>query len=149
MYSRIDEIRAIEAMATFNRRKWSRYGILSYMKFLLKSNLWFPIYEDGGYAALSPEGKLAYCKNYFSIITPFIRDAAGRQALNPVYMDLLDFLIGNRGDIQSFMGQNSGLQKIAEDTIDAVRLLFSDKNRAEQVIQMVKAYMQNLNAKDL
>ena len=58
-------------------------------------------------------------------------------------------LIGNSGDIQSFMGQNSGLQKIAEDTIDAVRLLFSDKNRAEQVIQMVKAYIQNLNAKDL
>ena len=28
MSSRIDEIRAIEAMATFNRRKWSRYGIL-------------------------------------------------------------------------------------------------------------------------
>lgn len=149
MLNRMDEIRTIEAMAIFNRRKWSRYGILSYMKFLLTSNIRFSTYKDDEYEAMSPENKLAYCKNFFSTITPFVRDTNGMETMNPIYMDLLDFLIDNKGDIQSFMEEYSGLQKIAEDIIAAVQHLFTDQKSAEQVIQMIRAYIQSLNVRDL
>ena len=149
MLSRMDEIRTIEAMAIFNQRKWSRYGILSYMNYLLKSNIRLSTYKDDEYAAMSPENKLEYCKNFFSIITPFVRDTNGMEVINPIYMDLLDFLIDNKGDIQNFMEEHSGLQKIAADTITVVQHLFTNQTSAEQVIQMIKAYIQNLNVKDL
>lgn len=149
MLNRIDEIRMIEAMAIFNRRKWSRYGILYYMKFLLTSNIRFSAYKDDEYAAMSPENKLAYCKDCFGAITPFVGDTSEVEKMNPIYMDLLDFLIDNKGDIQSFMEEYSGLQKIAEDTITVVQHLFTDEKSAKQVIQMIRAYIQNLSVKDL
>lgn len=149
MFNRIDEIRTIEAMAIFNQRKWSRYGILSYMKFLLKSNIRFPTCTDDEYADMSPANKLVYCKNFFSTITPFVRDTNIIKGINLIYMDLLDFLIDNKGDIQNFMEEFGGLQKIATDTIEVVQHLFIDQKNAEQVIQMVRAYIQNLNARDL
>ena len=149
MLNRIDEIRTIEAMAVFNRRKWSRYGILSYVKFLLKSDIRFPVYNNDEYAAMSSENKLAYCKNFFSTITPFVKDEDGMEVVNPIYMDLLDFLIDNKGDIQNHMGQYSGLQKIATDTIAVVQHLFTDQKSAEQVIHLIRAYIQNLSIRDL
>ena len=149
MSSRIDEIRMIEALAIFNQRKWSRYGILSYMKFLLRSNTQLPAHKDDKYSAMSSEDRLAYCKKYFSIITPFIMDTNGTKAMNPIYMDMLDFLIDNKGDIQNFTEEYSGLQKIAEDTIEAVQHLFSDQERSGQVIKMIRAYIRNLNERDL
>jgi len=71
MEQRIDEIRIIEAQAYFNQRKWGRYGILLYMRFLLKNDFAHEFYAEEGYAAMSSNEKLAYCESYFSIVPPF------------------------------------------------------------------------------
>ena len=76
-------------------------------------------------------------------------DTNGTKAMNPIYMDMLDFLIDNKGDIQNFTEEYSGLQKIAEDTIEAVQHLFSDQERSGQVVKMIRAYIRNLNERDL
>jgi len=59
MEQRIDEIRIIEAQAYFNQRKWGRYGILLYMRFLLKNDFAHEFYAEEGYAAMSSNEKLA------------------------------------------------------------------------------------------
>lgn len=150
MLDRIDEIQVIEAQAIFNQRKWSRYGILSYVKFLLKNNMMIiSIYKDDEYSAMTPEEKLAYCKTFFRTIAPFAKDTNGVEKINPIYIDMLDFFLENKGDIQNFMEEYSGLQKIGEDAIKVVRHVFSNQKSAEQVIQMIRAYIQTLDARDL
>lgn len=142
---RIEEIKVIEAQAYFNRRKWGWYGILLYMRFLLKNDIAREPYTEEEYASMSSEEKLVYCESYFTMITPFLKRSDGAWVVNQTYLDLLNYLIENKGDIQSVMAEHDGLQKIANDTIDVVQRQFTDLGKRDAVIEMIKKYMYKFN----
>jgi len=145
MEEKIEEIKVIEARACFNRRKWGRYGILLYVRFLLENDLAHSIYAEDEYASMSPEEKLAYCENYFTMIAPFLKRSGNKWAVNQTYLDLLNFLIENKGGIQEVMTEHGGLQKIANDTIDVVQQQFINRQNQNAVIEMIKKYMHKLD----
>jgi len=69
--------------------------------------------------------------------------------VNKTYLDLLNYLIENKGDIQSVMAEHGGLQKIANDTIDVVQHQFTNLRNRDSVIEMIKKYIHKLDEIDM
>jgi len=83
------------------------------------------------------------------MIAPFLKRSDGVWMVNQTYLDLLNYLIENKGDIQSVMAEHGGLQKIANDTIDVVQHQFTNLRNRDSVIEMIKKYIHKLDEIDM
>lgn len=141
---RRDELSMIEAQAIFRQRKWSRYGILLYVRFLMQNDPTRPLRMPKEYTLLSPEEEIAYCAESFHLIEPFVTNEAGHEVFNQIYFDLLGYIIENKGIIQEQITEYNSLRKIAEDALVIVERCFTDHNHKQQVILLIREYIEKL-----
>ena len=130
----------VAAKVTFRERKWGRYGLLFYLKFLL-TNTPFPYRITPDYEKLNEKDKLNWIEANIDSIHPIITTRDVRY-INIVYIAMLDMFLNNEKNIQERESELDILNRVATDAKQALNIIINDEELRIRIHNMIDEYCQ-------
>ena len=140
-----DFIIKVETEEYFRKRIWKKYGIISYLKFLMES-YYELILASPDYRALSAESKLDYITNDFLKIEPVITYQK-QKYINRAYIDMLNAFLKNKKNIQNKFSEYDCLMYFALSAYPVVDAVVKDKKQKAEIYNMLDTYISYLKKK--
>lgn len=124
----------------YNERKWSRYGLISYLIFVLdkETKKCYP----GGAKHLNDAARRSWIIENIGNISPLI-ERNGDTYVNSLYIEMLRMLLENTGNIQEKVSERMLLLRLSEDAkmiVDFVCRTDEEKGRRERLQEVIDRY---------
>ncbi len=131
----------VETREYLSIRTWRKYGIVTYLRYLIRSTNDYRWEHFSDYEELGEEERFRYLVEHFSELKPYVQ-VNGYNRVNCIYLDLLAAFIDNKNNIQNMIDEKLSLKKFAQDARDVVDLVLPNNEKYKNDIkQIIAIYM--------